>query len=433
MGVILYQLLTGRTPFTGETALAVVLKHITEVPPAPSVHYAGVHKGLEAVTLKALAKDRNERFQSRARCATRSARRSRAGRCRSTSLPRRSRRRTAQIARHEPAVVHRRERRRSSSRGMTAPAAGHRVRAHRRGRHLRRATLTPLGTQPRRPSRRRSRARDGRRVSAWSSSWLARRWRARSAADERPQSRGVRRQAVELTASPQRTGRVRIAHADDRELARPHVSKATTVEVPPPPVADGSEGAQGAASPATGHGAGKTGVEPPPQSPSPSRRRPRLAAVPEPPAPPAALAPPPPPPPSRPPAAPAFNPRTAALRRAGSASNGATNAKDLAMSGTAAAWTTCAQQRHARASRARRSAAACISASRTTAASAARDARDSGAARAVHRVERRTRASPSSPGRRRHRRARVRRADHRHLRLSDLIATRSAARCSIAA
>ena len=64
IGVILYQLLTGRTPFTADTPLAVVLKHITEAPAAPSVHYAGVHKGLEAIALKALAKDRNERFQS---------------------------------------------------------------------------------------------------------------------------------------------------------------------------------------------------------------------------------------------------------------------------------------------------------------------------------------------------------------------------------
>jgi tRNA A-37 threonylcarbamoyl transferase component Bud32 len=64
IGVILYQLLTGRTPFTGDTPLAVVLKHITEAPAAPSVHYAGVHKGLEAVALKALAKDRNERYES---------------------------------------------------------------------------------------------------------------------------------------------------------------------------------------------------------------------------------------------------------------------------------------------------------------------------------------------------------------------------------
>jgi serine/threonine-protein kinase len=64
LGVILYQLLTGRTPFMGDTALAVVLLHITAAPQAPSVHYAGVHKGLEAVCLKALAKDRSERFQT---------------------------------------------------------------------------------------------------------------------------------------------------------------------------------------------------------------------------------------------------------------------------------------------------------------------------------------------------------------------------------
>ena len=64
LGIILYQLLTGRTPFAADTALAVVLKHITDPPEPPSVHYAGVHKGLEAVCLRALAKDRGERFQT---------------------------------------------------------------------------------------------------------------------------------------------------------------------------------------------------------------------------------------------------------------------------------------------------------------------------------------------------------------------------------
>ncbi|MBX3260798.1 MAG: protein kinase, partial [Labilithrix sp.] len=64
MGVILYQLLTGRTPFLAETALAVVLKHITDPPEPPSVIYPGVHKGLEAVAMRALAKAKEERFQS---------------------------------------------------------------------------------------------------------------------------------------------------------------------------------------------------------------------------------------------------------------------------------------------------------------------------------------------------------------------------------
>lgn len=57
LGVILYQLLTGRTPFEGESMLAVVLQHITKVPPSPRTHYPDVHEGLEAVCMKALSKE----------------------------------------------------------------------------------------------------------------------------------------------------------------------------------------------------------------------------------------------------------------------------------------------------------------------------------------------------------------------------------------
>ncbi|MDB4942925.1 MAG: Serine/threonine protein kinase PrkC, regulator of stationary phase [Labilithrix sp.] len=64
MGIILYQLLTGRTPFTGDTALSVILKHITEPAPPPSTHYPAVHEGLAAVAMKALEKDRNDRWQT---------------------------------------------------------------------------------------------------------------------------------------------------------------------------------------------------------------------------------------------------------------------------------------------------------------------------------------------------------------------------------
>ena len=64
MGIILYQLLTGRVPFIGDTALSVVLKHITDIPEPPSKHYPNVHKGLETVCMKALAKAREERWQS---------------------------------------------------------------------------------------------------------------------------------------------------------------------------------------------------------------------------------------------------------------------------------------------------------------------------------------------------------------------------------
>ncbi|MBS2017256.1 MAG: protein kinase [Deltaproteobacteria bacterium] len=63
MGIILYQLLTGRTPFTGDSALAVVLKHITDAPVPPHEIYPGVHRPLADVALKAMAKDPAARFQ----------------------------------------------------------------------------------------------------------------------------------------------------------------------------------------------------------------------------------------------------------------------------------------------------------------------------------------------------------------------------------
>jgi len=64
MGIILYQLLTGRTPFLADTALAVVLKHITETPEPPRTIYPDVHAGLETVCMRALAKPKEERWQS---------------------------------------------------------------------------------------------------------------------------------------------------------------------------------------------------------------------------------------------------------------------------------------------------------------------------------------------------------------------------------
>jgi serine/threonine-protein kinase len=64
MGIILYQLLTGRVPFLGESALATVLKHISDPPEPPRTIYPAVHKGLEAVCMRALEKEREARFQT---------------------------------------------------------------------------------------------------------------------------------------------------------------------------------------------------------------------------------------------------------------------------------------------------------------------------------------------------------------------------------
>jgi serine/threonine-protein kinase len=64
LGVVLYEMLAGRPPFTGETPLAVAYKHVREDPPVPSTINPDVPKGLDAITMKALAKNPDNRFSS---------------------------------------------------------------------------------------------------------------------------------------------------------------------------------------------------------------------------------------------------------------------------------------------------------------------------------------------------------------------------------
>ena len=64
MGVILYQMLTGQVPFDAETALAIVLKHVTEEPPAPRAANPQADPELEAICLKAMSKKREDRYQT---------------------------------------------------------------------------------------------------------------------------------------------------------------------------------------------------------------------------------------------------------------------------------------------------------------------------------------------------------------------------------
>ncbi len=65
-GVVLYEMLTGRTPFRGDSAVAVAYQHVSEMPPAPNSIKPSVSPALSAVVMHALAKDRFERFQSAA-------------------------------------------------------------------------------------------------------------------------------------------------------------------------------------------------------------------------------------------------------------------------------------------------------------------------------------------------------------------------------
>jgi serine/threonine-protein kinase len=64
VGVILYEMLTRRVPFTAENAIGVVLKHIAEVPTRPSILALAVDRRLEAICLRALNKVPEDRYRS---------------------------------------------------------------------------------------------------------------------------------------------------------------------------------------------------------------------------------------------------------------------------------------------------------------------------------------------------------------------------------
>jgi hypothetical protein len=61
LGLILFELLTGRTPFSGDSPFAILKKHCTEEPPPPSRLQPGVPAALEAIVLQLLRKDPAER------------------------------------------------------------------------------------------------------------------------------------------------------------------------------------------------------------------------------------------------------------------------------------------------------------------------------------------------------------------------------------
>lgn len=65
-GVVLYELLTGTVPFKGDSAVSVAYQHVSERPVAPSERKESVTPALDKVVLKALAKDKNKRFQTAA-------------------------------------------------------------------------------------------------------------------------------------------------------------------------------------------------------------------------------------------------------------------------------------------------------------------------------------------------------------------------------
>jgi serine/threonine protein kinase len=64
LGVILYEMLAGRVPFEGDTALSIALKHKTEMPKDPREFNASIPEDFSRLILKCLEKDKAKRYQN---------------------------------------------------------------------------------------------------------------------------------------------------------------------------------------------------------------------------------------------------------------------------------------------------------------------------------------------------------------------------------
>jgi serine/threonine-protein kinase len=64
LGIVLYELLTGKTPFDGETPVEIAMKHLSNAPKPPSKLRPDIPPELDMVVLRALAKNPDDRYQS---------------------------------------------------------------------------------------------------------------------------------------------------------------------------------------------------------------------------------------------------------------------------------------------------------------------------------------------------------------------------------
>ena len=64
VGILLYEMVAGKRPFEGETAISVAMQHIEAEPVRPSMFNQSIPKSLETVILKAMKKNQSERYQS---------------------------------------------------------------------------------------------------------------------------------------------------------------------------------------------------------------------------------------------------------------------------------------------------------------------------------------------------------------------------------
>src|SRR5438876_10614527 len=64
VGVVLYEMLTGDVPFTGETPVEIAMRHLSDTPQPPSTKRPEIPPDLDMIVLRALAKNPDDRFQT---------------------------------------------------------------------------------------------------------------------------------------------------------------------------------------------------------------------------------------------------------------------------------------------------------------------------------------------------------------------------------
>ena len=64
IGIVLYEMLTGQVPFTGESPVEIAMKHLSDPPRPPSLLRTDIPPDLDMVVLRALAKNPEDRFQT---------------------------------------------------------------------------------------------------------------------------------------------------------------------------------------------------------------------------------------------------------------------------------------------------------------------------------------------------------------------------------
>ncbi len=64
LGVLLYEMIAGKLPFEGDSAIGVAMQHLEKEPVRPSIYNPSIPRSLENVILKAMTKEQSDRYQS---------------------------------------------------------------------------------------------------------------------------------------------------------------------------------------------------------------------------------------------------------------------------------------------------------------------------------------------------------------------------------